>query len=73
MARFPRFKEGDLVRFREGRVDWEVADVRPHPSFSDIQRIKLRSGMTDRIMHTTNEHILPRDLVIGGLEAKERK
>lgn len=60
MARHPRFMVGDLVRFRDGRVDWEVVEVRPHPSFSSVQRIKLKSGMTDRIMHTTNEWIIPR-------------
>lgn len=71
MAKPPKFKRGDLVRFREGRVDWQVSAVRPHPSFSGIQRITLTSGMTERIMHTTNEHILPRDLVLAGINAKD--
>ena len=66
MARWRRFAVGDLVRFRDGRVDWEVVAVQKHPTFSDIQRIKLKSGMTDRVMHTTNEWIIPREEALRG-------
>ena len=62
MPRYPRFKRGDLVRFKVGgKVDWEVAAIRPHQRFSNLQEITLKSGMTDRIATTTNEHVIHRD------------
>ncbi|QIK64524.1 hypothetical protein G7068_16245 [Leucobacter viscericola] len=58
--RLEQFKAGDLVRFSKGgKVDWEVSRS-THDGRYGIQKLTLTSGMSDRAMHTTNEHVIHR-------------
>lgn len=56
-----KYAVGDLVRFREGKIDWEVTWAEPHKVLTGIQMLVLRSGMSDRIQHTTNQHVISRE------------
>ena len=60
-----RFKVGDLVRFKiGGSIDWEVVQAKPHELYRSRQRLVLQSGMSERVMRTTSEHVALREEVV---------
>lgn len=58
MARPPLMERGDIVRFPNGEVDWEVVRATPDQKNPSIQRLTLRSGQTDRLLYTTNHLVV---------------
>lgn len=57
-----RFQVGDIVRFNEGAIDWEVAAVIQHHSNPLSQydwHYILKSGMSGRRMTAFETHVRP--------------
>lgn len=65
-----KYAPGDLVRFPDGKVDWEIAKVRGDRLHPSVQHLTLRSGMSSRVLQTSNHRVIPRDEALAREESK---